>query len=70
MRFLVDSHHEEGREVPPVVLEIGGMDNFLSGGDAQVNLLRGTELRLMIRPLVIHAVQGLEGETLETRRCR
>ena len=70
MRFLVDSHHEEGREVPPVVLEIGGMDNFLSGGEAQVELLRGTELRLVITPLVIHAAQGLEGESFETRQCR
>ena len=70
MRFLVDSHHEEGREVPPVVLEIGGKDNFLSGGEGQVDLLRGKELRLMLRPLVIHAAQGLEGEAFGTRQCR
>ena len=67
MKFLVDSHDDKS---PPVVLEIGGTDNFLSGGEAHVELLRGTELRLMIRPLVMHAAQGLEREAFETRQCR
>ena len=52
-----------------MILKVATADNFLSGGEAEMDIRPGTDLELSVRPLVQEGAPGLEQEAFDTRKC-